>query len=37
MTNLMWTLGAGLLGLWILEAVVFVVSYRFGPRREDVG
>ncbi len=37
MTNLLWTLGAGLLGLWFLEAVVFVVSYRSGARREDAG
>ncbi len=37
MTNLLWMLGAGLLGLWILEAVLFVVSYRSVPRREDAG
>jgi len=37
MTDLLWMLGASLLGVWILETVLFVISYRLGPRGEDVG
>ncbi len=35
MSTLFWTLGVALIGVWIVETAVFVLSYRLGARSED--
>jgi hypothetical protein len=35
MSTLFWTLGVVLVGVWIVETAVFVLSYRLDTRSED--
>jgi len=35
MTTVLWILGASLTGVWCLQTVLFVLSYRIETRGED--